>query len=399
MIATECLEKIRKIEKLLKSNDHVYESMGLNNGLLGMALFNYYSYLYTGKESYLDKMSNYISASFNGFDEKYTGFSSVHDIMEIGHFLFFLKKEEVLDELDAYLKDADEIVLDFLNEQLALKNIDPVSGSIAAGYYLLNRQERKDGTDSIKRIIVLLEQQAMYEEKGKIYWYNNFHDPNKLELQLGIMHGVSGIVNFLLSVYEKQILPERSKEMAMEALDFLLSYKKDKGVNLFPFEILTNEQIQYQNLCYGDIGIGYVLLRAGKLFKNPEFLTQGAEIIENASRFRDDPEEYITDANLLYGAAGLFSFFASMSQFHSAEVSINQQSLQEASEYWYDKVMTMNKYDTPWLGYKASFNDHAAATQLCFAEGIAGIGITLMNSELENKNDYLSFFNYKKLTQ
>ena len=390
MIIADCRERITDIEKVLRENDHLYESMGMSNGLLGMSLFNYYSYLYTGNEVYLNEMSNYITKAFNGFDETYKGFSGVHDIIEIGNYLYFLKEADILSEdPNEYLTGADEVVNEFLQEQLIKKNIDPVSGCIEAGYYLLNRLDNRNAVENVKKIVILLEQQAMYETRGSVYWFNNFHDTNTPELQSGIMHGMAGIINFLLSVYEKGILPERSKEMATEALDFLLSHKAEQGINLFPFELLVNEQIHYQNLCYGDLGIGYVFIRAGKVLKSDKFITQGIRIIENAALFRDEENEYITDANLLYGAAGLYSFF----RF----INIDSPLINEAIEYWYNKLMSLNKYDTPWLGYKSTFNDHSVATQLCFSEGIAGIGITLMESELDNKHNYLSFLNYKNL--
>ena len=157
MIIADCRERITDIEKVLRENDHLYESMGMSNGLLGMSLFNYYSYLYTGNEVYLNEMSNYITKAFNGFDETYKGFSGVHDIIEIGNYLYFLKEADILSEdPNEYLTGADEVVNEFLQEQLIKKNIDPVSGCIAAGYYLLNRLDNRNAVENVKKIVILL---------------------------------------------------------------------------------------------------------------------------------------------------------------------------------------------------------------------------------------------------
>lgn len=390
MMITDCKERITKIEEVLRQHDDKYESMGLNNGLLGLSVFYYYCYIYTKEEKHLDDISNYIIRSFNGFNPNYKGFSSVSDIVEIGKYLHFLKRKGLLEaNINDYLEEADTIVLQFLDTQLAEENIDPVLGTIKAGYYLLNRLETKDMVTEIAKIISELERLSVINtERKEAYWYNNFRDKSTPDLELGFTHGIAGIVNFILSVHENGILLEKCKVLIISALNFLMKHKINQGVNLFPFEALNHTKINYQNLCYGDLGIGYVFMRAGKILECKDFFTTGIEIIENSARFKDDDNEYIKDANLLYGASGLFSFFKTMNKYIDSEI------IHQASDYWFKKMMNHNQHDTPWLGYKSYYNDHSLSTQLCFSEGICGIGISLIAKELLIEGDYLMFLNY-----
>lgn len=387
---TDCKERIANIEQVLRQNDDKYDSMGLTSGLLGLSTFYYYCYIYTNEEKYLIDVSNYISKSFSGFDQNYGGLSSVRDIVEIGNYLHFLKRKGMLeDDINGYLEDADTIVLEFLDTQIVEKNIDPVLGMIKAGYYLLNRLETKNFSAKLEEIIFELEQLAISDkEKGILYWYNNFDNMSIPKLELGLTHGIAGIVNFILSVYESGILMARCKQLVIPALKFLMNQKKLEGVNLFPFEALNNDKIDYQNLCYGDLGIGYVFVRAGKILECDIFFNVGIEIIENSARFRDDNNDYIKDANLLYGASGLYSFFKTITKYD------NSKSIQQARDYWFDKVMGHNQHNTPWSGYKSNYNDHSVSTQLSFSEGICGIGISLIAKELSIEGDYLTFLDF-----
>lgn len=384
-------QRINEIEQILHLNSDKYESMGSNTGILGLSLYNYYLYLYTNNEKNLSALSEYIEKSFGGFNEDYKGFSVITDTIEIGKYLHFLNRNKILDENpNDYLNDADTLVLDHLNDQLTKQNIDPVLGTISVGYYLLDRQETKDYSRQIEQILNQLETLALYDKQENIYWNNNFRKESEVhEIELGFTHGIAGIINFLLSVYEKKLFKDRCLLLINSSLNFLLKYKAEKGVNLFPFEITNHTEIDYQNLCYGDLGIGYVYLRSGKITGNNKHYEIGLGILKNSAMFKDETNEYIKDGNLLYGSAGLFSFFDQLTRF------TNETEIKDARNYWYEKTLSFNHHkESPWAGYLSFNNQYTEATQLSFSEGICGIGITLISNQIKPVANHLSFLNY-----
>ena len=136
------------------------------------------------------------------------------------------------------------------------------------------------------------------------------------------------------------------------------------------------------------MGIGYTLYHAGRMLNNETYSDQGIEIMLNMSTFRDDKEEKIYDANLIYGASGIYSLFRLFEEYHP------NQAFTKASEYWLDRVMAFGTKNTKWAGYKTFYNGEQNELQLCFDQGICGIGITLICKELNILPDYLNFVNY-----
>ena len=383
--------RVNEIESVLQRNHEKFENMGSSTGLLGMSVFHYYKYLFTNNDSSLELLSQYIIKSFEGFDENYKGYSVIRDTIEIGKYLHFLNTNSILEENpDSYLQEADTLILDHLKIQLTKQNIDPILGTISCGYYLISRLKTTDFSKEIDQILNQLEILAIRDFNGNIHWENNFKDDHEnLEIELGFTHGIAGIVNFLLSVTETKLFTERCRILIDGALAFILKHKTETGINLFPFEVTNNTTIDYQNLCYGDLGIGYVFLRSGKITSNEHHHKIGTIILKNSAIFKDDNCDYIKDATLLYGSAGLHSFFDKLTEF------VNDTEIKEAKEYWLQKTLNFNHHEeSPWAGYLSYNNQYTEATQLSFSEGICGIGISIIADQINPIANHLTFLNY-----
>ena len=168
----------------------------------------------------------------------------------------------------------------------------------------------------------------------------------------------------------------------------LLKCKKSKGVNLFPFdkERIMNDNFSL-NLIYGDIGIAYVIYKAGVLLKNENFIEKGIEILINAAKYRDN-SNYILDVNLNYGCLGLSSFFRFFNEIESNIL------FEKASIYWKEKYSILRSNDNKeWAGFKSINNNWDVNTNLSFGHGIIGIGIALMSYKKGLDLDFLKFLN------
>ena len=163
------------------------------------------------------------------------------------------------------------------------------------------------------------------------------------------------------------------------------------GIYLFPFDIEDSKKPQFSNINYGDIGIGYTLYHAGKLLENNEYSNRGIETISNFAKLRDDDAESIRDATLLYGSSGIYSVLNQFKGYTSNQI------LREATDYWLKRTGDFGNNKKAWAGYNTFYNGERNHLQLSFDQGIIGIGITLICSQLDLQPKYLKFMNYNFL--
>jgi hypothetical protein len=387
-----CHSIIVEIESALSKNEKFfYEEgvdLGYSNGILGLSLFYYYYYLYTKEEKYLEKLTNYLERSYQGIITDYSGSFIIGDIVEVTKILYFLKDQELMeDAINPYCEGFDLWIEEFLKLKIREKELDPICGiTLAAGYYL-ERSQDIDITIHIDRILHIIEELVIENtEKKEIHFQYYFN--KKISKELGKGHGITSVIFFLLRVYDQKLFQNRCKSLLLPALNFLINRKTDSGINLFPFEYHKDYKLNYSNLSYGDIGIAYTLYNAGLILGIKNYTDLGLEVMKNIADFKDSDTQIIRDANLIYGASGIYSVFRFF------EIRSKDTFFKEASEYWFDKIIEFNTNDTPWAGYKTYMNGNLEDSQLSYSQGICGIGVTMLCKELDKTPDYLKFLNY-----
>ena len=377
------------IREVLLKNDSKFTNMGILDGLLGVSLYHYYYYLYTNDETYLNDVITYLEKSIEGLSESYKGTNIINNIIDLGDYSFFLYQEKILEkeDINELLTDSDEIIKSFLFEEIEKKNLSPMFGAVKAGYYLLNRSELIDVNSELISLLKAIDEQAIRVEKF-IYWESTFNNSQEPVALLGVTHGVAGIINFLLQAYSKKIPYKDLKMLILRSLNFLYEFNEKKGTNWFRLEANENEKLNHQDLGYGDIGIGYTFLNAGTILNNDDLILIGTNIIENASKFRDDKAEYTKDASLFYGSSGLCALLSKVN------IKLESPILQEAVNYWEQITLNMDDKKSPWAGYLSNYNSQYDYTHLSFSEGICGVGIMLMAQKKELGHNYLRFLNF-----
>ncbi|WP_452600531.1 lanthionine synthetase LanC family protein [Pontimicrobium sp. MEBiC06410] len=389
MIIKDIDIKPNLIREVLLKNDSKFVNMGILDGLLGMSLYHYYYYLYTNDETYLNDVILYLEKSIEGLSESYKGTNIINNIIDLGDYLFFLYQKKILDteDINELLTDSDEIIKCFLFEEIEKKNLNPMFGAVKAGYYLLYRSEFIDVNSELISLLEAIDEQSIKVDNF-VYWESNFKNSQEPVTLLGVTHGVAGIINFLLQAYSRKIAYKNLKSLITSGLNFLCEFNEKKGTNWFRLEVNENEKLNHQDLGYGDIGIGYTFLNAGTILHNNDFFLIGKNIIENASKFRDDKEEYTKDASLFYGSSGLCALLSKVN------TKLENPILQKAINHWRQITLNMDNKKSEWAGYLSNYNSQYDYTHLSFSEGICGIGIMLMAHEKELGHDYLRFLNF-----
>ena len=392
-INTLIAERINEIEESINNNISSI-TLDLSDGFLGISLFYYYLFLYKKDESYLIKSIEILESVFEKLNSECEYNSN--DIIELTKYLYFLYSQKIIDidDVKNSLEQLDIFLITILNNKLEENDLDSINGLISLGYLFLDLSEIDSKyltyLSEIFKIIDNLKQSKNNE--NEYYWFFNMRDKVKPIIEFGYFHGTSGIINFLNCLCEKKIESEKCKNIISKAILFLEKNKRENGINFYPHIINPSNKYKYQkyqNINYGDIGIGYTIYKSGLILQNNTFIKTGIDTLENAANFRDNKGDYIKDAELIYGSSGLLAFFDKMENEHPSKL------FKTARQYWIEKTINYNNNKTKFAGYETYINGFDEDIQISFAHGIAGIGIALINYKLNLNHEYLKFFNYR----
>ncbi|MFY7670886.1 lanthionine synthetase LanC family protein [Tenacibaculum sp. MEBiC06402] len=381
------MKTLDKIQNCLQENTSL-NGIGISNGILGKSLFYYYNYLYTQEEKWLELAINIIEDALEMLTNEYSSISPQNDIIETAIYISFLIKNQVLsNEVEFILNDLEDLIEEIFNARIINGDLDGIKGVFAPLQYYLYRE--KNCTEKLEQVFKIVEQNAIVNET-EAYWMFNLRSKENSYVELGFNHGVSGIISFLLDCYIHNVKREESEILVNKGLCFLEKQQNKSNTCWFPQTTNKNDFLPYHNLSYGDLGIGFTFYKAGEILQNNYWRSIGIEILENAAQYTDEKESHIRDANMIYGASGLYSFFDMMFRLTA------NKHFKIAKDYWYNNIFQKGNNDTVWAGFNTYYNGVYEFAQLGISQGILGIGLTLLSKELDIKNEYLNFLNFRK---
>ncbi|REC44735.1 lanthionine synthetase LanC family protein [Chryseobacterium pennipullorum] len=381
---------ISEIEECIRKKDSVLTSIGLNNGILSASLFYYYHYLMTQEAKSLELVTYYIEKSLSALTEDYRSFHFNDEIRELGLYILFLKQQGILDnDIDSLLENIDEILEEILIQKMEQGDLDLTSGfpSIAKYFVLRNIADKKQ---LIYKTIDRITELSRSDENGS-YWMFDLRNKELPYVELGLGHGVTGVVSYLLFLYKNRIFTDQSIALIHRGLSFIWACKEKnaENISLFPFNAYENKYVDYHNLAYGEIGIGYTFYNAGILLNNTDYSEKGLHILLNTTRFKDTDKKMILEPGLTYGSAGLTALYKNIYQLTEHEAFL------DAKEYWHQHLLQyQSNENTSWAGFSPYYAKQYESVHLALGQGITGIGIMLMADITKMNHSYVSFYNY-----
>lgn len=382
----DSIKKIHQIKKVLSDNKDKLNGIGLSNGLLGASLFHYYSFKYFNQENDIETALEILENCIEKLNENYSSYTTKIDIIELGLYIQFLTDNHILDTEDSLLEDLDEIILEITNEEVHKKNLHNITGALSGGAYFIKRKNSVKRENVLKSILQLIEEKKITKNGKETYWEFDFRGVKCTETNLN--HGIAGILSFLIKLYKTGIEKEKCRKLILSGIHFILSQKQISKNNWFPQFAFQNDFSEYSNLSYGDIGIGYILIKAGESIHDKEIIQEGLKILDHCAQYREDSPRYIRDANLIYGSTGLSTFF------HHLSREYENTSFKDAHTYWYNKTTVFSTTNSEWAGYTSHFNSDQDHAHLSFSQGISGIGIALLSHLINDSELFLSFLKY-----
>ncbi|KZN63263.1 hypothetical protein N473_17700 [Pseudoalteromonas luteoviolacea CPMOR-1] len=286
------------------------------------------------------------------------------------------------------LEDVDDLFVQALDYDPWPGEIEMVLGLSGYAPYAARRSLFSDQSKLYAVIVKGLESTATYFDNGHIAWSQpkesvyrfETDDREKAEFNLGLAHGVPGIIAALLPALTIPSLKERVAKLVLGACDWLLAHQSghEHAHSCYGTCAEESEPTSRLGWCYGDITIALTLARAGHALDRPSYVERAREIAIHAAK-RDDKSGSINDAGLCHGFVGLALIFQIVNKV------IPDPKLAEAAKYWVDYSLTA--YRERGLAALHSYNGMSKTHEqdFGFLMGYAGVGcglISLLNDDV-----------------
>jgi lantibiotic modifying enzyme len=263
---------------------------------------------------------------------------------------------------------------------------DLISGLVGFGVYLLERLPHRRALELLETLVQCLENLSQPAPSG-VTW----HTPPALlpawqreeapdgYYNVGLAHGVPGIIGLLAQIHEAQIAQEQTQALLEKAVDWLLAQKiPSSSKPQFPGWVVVNKNPTPTRVawCYGDLGISLVLLLAARCMGNQAWEEEALAIARNVSKL--SPEESgILDAGLCHGSAGNAHLYNRLYQ------ATGEQAFAEAALESFTWTLDFRRPGRGIAGFQHYFPSKTDdgppwRDDVSFLTGAAGVGLALL---------------------
>jgi lantibiotic modifying enzyme len=371
----KAIEKIEEIADYLCRHSDATTGYGLFTGKTGVALFFYYYHRLTGDRSYLDRIRDLLNEAINDMNAQgMPYFSHCDGISGAAWCIDFLYEENILDFGSDVIFGPDflNIVGSQAKGYLRQNNFDYLHGAIGLLLYLIDRGI--DVGNSIEMLLTMAD-----EQPESIKWRSPNHKQKSEDcFNLSLAHGNSSILHLLcasLATGEN----DRIKDKIEKLVNFILNCKRLPGLtfSFFPNLIPIPERFEYEDSrlawCYGDLGISYLLYRAGCKLDNKSLQLEALQILEETTKRRSDKETFIADANFCHGTIGIAHIYNRLFCLSGMD------SFKDAAEFWYDRTIAYGNVEDGAAGYE-TWRVGGSEKVTTLLEGISGVGLGLISA-------------------
>jgi len=315
----------------------------------------------------------------------YSGFTGIAWTAEhLGRLLSVQEEEQ--EEQEDINEEIDEALLTALGRQSWEGDYDLISGLVGFGVYALERVPRPSAVRCLEAIVDRLDETA--EKKGQeVTWFTPpeaIPGPNREytplgQYNLGVAHGVPGIIALLADACRLGIREERARPLLEGAVRWLTAQPLagQKGA-CFPSWTGPGVEPRPSRLawCYGDPGIAATLLYAARAVGMEEWESAALTIAAHAAKAESE-DAGVRDAGLCHGAIGLAHLYNRIHQAGGGEL------FADAARLWYRSGLDMRKPEGGVAGFEAwrpafGMEEPGWQSDPGFLTGAAGIGLALL---------------------
>lgn len=262
---------------------------------------------------------------------------------------------------------------------------DLIYGLVGWGVYLLERWPDGSSIEGLQLVIAALEKiaedvgpgttwlsapEVMTTEQRERY-PNGYYN-------LGIAHGVPGVLQFLLRTEKRGIEAPRASRLLERALVWLVAQvDPNRGGARFGSRVSPDGSWEGSRpvWCYGDLGVGAILLQVGKRNACRDVGAFAREVLERCLELPVDSYR-VEDAGLCHGAIGIAHIYNRIYQ------ATGDERFRDAALDWYKRTLAMFKPGTGVGGYSKCMSTEDGSLVWepwpAFLDGSIGIALGLL---------------------
>ncbi len=393
----EILKKqLNNISTILQERYREISDVGVVAGISGMALFQFYYSKYLDVDTHADIGAEMISHCIEQINDGYSFPTFCTGIAGLGWAIQHLKTNDFIDvDCDELLSPFDSYLYNQMTFDLNRGNYDFLHGGIGYGFYFLSRFEHTENKalrqvyrSYLDELITSLEALAIAD--GTTFKWESvldFERGNK-GFNLSLSHGISSILNFLSRLHTFEEFKEPTERLVKGAANYLLRFESKSAANLslFPSWVETDVSLDYKSRiawCYGDLGIGLSLLKAGKSLNDTTMQKHALNVLQHTTTRTSPDETSVIDAGLCHGSYGNALIYQRLFQENKIP------SFEKTLDFWIQDGLEKAVHTDGYAGYK-QWNGLQKdwLPELSLLEGIAGIGLVMIDYLSEEPNPW-----------
>jgi hypothetical protein len=367
-------------------NPNGIRAISLGLGRCGFALFHAWHHAALGAPGAADAAQRLLGESIEMLPGKtmdeslYCGFPGVAWTTE--HVLRVLGATGDDDPVEGI----DAALLGVFEDPAFRPGYDLIGGLAGLGVHALERRDRPTGPRLAERVLARLEEMARPQAVG-VAWpsggltrraIRDDVDPNDIYFNLGLSHGIPGIIAILARLASFPGLRARALRLAGAGVAWLREQRLPAGsIGAFPDYVAHDITPEPARLawCYGDPGVASAVLSAGRALGDPAIVAFALEIAHLAAR-RSYESSQVVDAGLCHGTAGVAHVF------HRLYRSTGDATCRAAALAWFERALERvtdrpNVAGFPTFSFERNW-DGEYVEDAGLLTGAAGTGLALI---------------------
>jgi lantibiotic modifying enzyme len=264
------------------------KKIGILDGTGGLVLFGFYYSRYFNDEKAYNWSYQKIEYILHNLKKDVKSTTLTSGLAGIAWLLKHLEINGFIDlGKDFSFKEIDDFLIRLMTHELKISNYDLLHGSLGTVLYFLSQGSSFTRPEVLSNFAITLYEKSIWDEKV-CKWVNSGINYGSNGGQIGLAHGISSIIAILSKLYSRGIETDLVQEMIYGATKYLLKQKNNNPsfISLFPMLSTDEEDPTPSRLawCYGDLGIGISLWRAGKELSDQRLKEQAIETFFHSTK-------------------------------------------------------------------------------------------------------------------
>jgi lantibiotic biosynthesis protein len=297
------------------------------------------------------------------------------------------------DDCEPIIAHFDAAILRHLRVPVCAERHDLISGLVGVGAYVAGRHDDR-ALELASLVLLHLEAAAIVDRTGAC-WRTPPHllSPTHRKLfpdgmiDIGVAHGVAGVVGMLARFVECDIEVKRSRSLLDLSLQWLWDYLPSTEWELKPHRSDVHSNLGRIGWCNGHAGVAAMLLHSGRVVGSPHVEAKALDLLRAlATR---TAEQRIHDACFCHGTSGLAHVY------NVAFQRTGDEQMRVEAERWLTDTLCRRRPGVGIAGYQTLTADGRMTswdTDTTLLSGVVGIALVLLAATEEQEPAWQRLF-------